>query len=186
MAMFEVVLRNSKSKQYYSMMLFIILLNIAVFIITFFYSQDQFIRTSAVMGAVLSLAALTVDLVMRNKGVDNIRLRNSAMVIAACTWIFIGNYWAFALCVLLLFLFSAAQRRLTVQVDQKFVLYPSFPARKIEWNELNNIILKDGLLTIDFKTDKLLQSEIIESPAGLNEGDFNEFCRKQLKQVSKV
>jgi len=162
-------------------MLFIILLNIAVFIITFFYSQDQFIRVTAVIGAVLSLVALVVDGAVRSKGVNNIRLRNSAMVIAACTWIFIGNYWAFALCVLLLFLFSAAQRRLAVQVDQKFVLYPSFPARRIEWSELNNIVLKDGLLTIDFKNNKLLQSEIIESSAGLNEQEFNEFCRKQLR-----
>jgi uncharacterized membrane protein len=181
MAMFEVVLRNTKSKQYYSMMLFIVLLNIAVFIITFFYSGDRFIRMAAVTGAVLSLIALLVDLAVRRKGVDNTRLRNSAMVISACTWIFIGNYWAFALCVLLLFLFSAARRRLAVQIGQKFVLYPSFPQRRIEWSELNNIILKDGLLTIDFKNDKLLQSEIIESSAGLNEQEFNEFCRQQLR-----
>lgn len=181
MAMFEVVLRNTKSRQYYSMMLFIILLNISVFIITFFYSQDKLTRAAAAMGAILSLAAMIVDLVIRNRGVDNTRLRNSAMVIAACTWIFIGNYWASALCVLLLFLFSAAQLRLAVQIGREFVLYPSFPQRRIEWKELNNIVLKDGLLTIDFKNDKLLQSEIIESSKGLNEGEFNEFCREQLK-----
>lgn len=179
--MFEIVLQNTKRKQYYSMMVFIVLLSIAVFFLSFYYSADRATRMAAMMGAVLTLAALLIDVWARKRGVDNTRLRNSPMGLASLTWLFIGNYWAFALSVLLYFLFTTAQRRLAVVVDKKFILYPSFPPKRIEWNELNNIVLKDGLLTIDFKNDKLLQSEIIESSKEINEQEFNDFCRAHLK-----
>jgi hypothetical protein len=39
------------------------------------------------------------------------------------------------------------------------------------------VILKDGILTIDFRNDKLIQQEISES---INEPEFNEFCRDSL------
>ena len=43
-----------------------------------------------------------------------------------------------------------------------------------EWDEFNNIILKDNLLTLDFKTNKLLQLNIVENK--VDENTFNTFC----------
>ena len=47
------------------------------------------------------------------------------------------------------------------------------------WSSLNNIILKDGVLTIDYKDNKVLQTEVNED-FYINEAEFNEFCRKKL------
>lgn len=43
-----------------------------------------------------------------------------------------------------------------------------------EWGELNNIILKDNLITFDFKNNKLLQLNITEN--NIDENSFNTFC----------
>ncbi len=181
MAKFEITLRNDKVKQYNSMALFIVLLNIAVFILTVFYSADEFTRNSALTGAVLSLLTLGVGWWMAKKGNADGKLKYLPLMIITIVWAMIGNWWAVVLCAMLTFLFATSQRRLQLGVDKNEVSYPSFPQRSIRWDELNNIVLKDGLLTIDFKNDKILQSEIIESSAGLNEQEFNEFCREQLK-----
>jgi hypothetical protein len=50
-----------------------------------------------------------------------------------------------------------------------------------EWNFINNIILKDGLLTIDYKNNKIFQKEIEEEVSPVLEEEFNEFCRLQLR-----
>jgi len=41
--------------------------------------------------------------------------------------------------------------------------------------------LKDGLLTIDFKDNKLFQKEIEEQVSPVLDSEFNEFCRSKLK-----
>jgi hypothetical protein len=56
--------------------------------------------------------------------------------------------------------------------------------RLIEWNELTNVIKKHDLLTIDFKSNKLLQVQIINDD-DINEEEFNLFCREQLIKQNK-
>jgi len=49
------------------------------------------------------------------------------------------------------------------------------------WGSFNNVILKDNLLTLDFRDNKLLQLEAHEN-AGIDEKQFNNFCAAQLTQ----
>ena len=58
----------------------------------------------------------------------------------------------------------------------------SVPKKHIEWSQLNNIILKDGLLTIDFKNNKFIQQFIDDTNTALNEQEFNDFCGQQLNK----
>jgi hypothetical protein len=66
--------------------------------------------------------------------------------------------------------------------DQEEIVVNSFPKKHINWDDLNNVIIKDGLLTIDFKNNKLLQKEIQSGSNVKDELDFNEFCRNRLLQ----
>ena len=95
-------------------------------------------------------------------------------------WILLEIYWV-AIAVLLFSLLQAiATRRLEVEVDKNRLLYPSYPRQQFIWNELNQVILKDGLLTIDLKNNKLIQQEIDESKQAIDQKEFNEFCTRQL------
>ena len=54
-------------------------------------------------------------------------------------------------------------------------------AKKYYWNNLANVILKDGLITIDSKNNKLFQKEARVDITEQYEAEINEFCRLQLK-----
>lgn len=50
------------------------------------------------------------------------------------------------------------------------------------WADIDNLILKDGLLTLDFKSNKLLQIEVVENTSGVDENEFNRFCTEHLNK----
>ncbi len=50
--------------------------------------------------------------------------------------------------------------------------------KKIPWQDIDNLILKDGLLSIDLKSNKLFQFDIVTND--ISEIQFNQFCLKQL------
>ncbi len=62
-----------------------------------------------------------------------------------------------------------------LNIEKKF-----FPAQKYKWNDLTNVILKDNILTLDFKSNKILQAEIENT--GFNEDAFNTFAKAQLNK----
>jgi len=64
--------------------------------------------------------------------------------------------------------------------DSEMIILNSFPQKQYDWNEINNIVLKDGLLTIDLKNNKLIQKEVNDEVLPSDEHDFNEFCRQRL------
>jgi membrane-bound ClpP family serine protease len=55
-----------------------------------------------------------------------------------------------------------------------------FPSRKYQWEAFSNIILKDNILTMDYKNNKLLQAEI--ETINVNEEAFNTFAKAQLNK----
>ena len=71
-----------------------------------------------------------------------------------------------------------------ITVAQTGISYPSFPVKSLDWNALNNIILKDDILTIDLNNNKVYQ-HLIDYPEGeISEADFNEFCHQQMQRSS--
>lgn len=48
------------------------------------------------------------------------------------------------------------------------------------WEEFDNIVLKDSLLTLDYKSNKLQQLEVDVSANPLNESQLNDFCKTCL------
>jgi hypothetical protein len=68
-------------------------------------------------------------------------------------------------------------------LDAEGITYNSFPQKKYTWQQLNNGVIKDGLLTIDCKNNKLIQQEINEEISVTLESEFNEYCREQLVKI---
>ena len=75
-----------------------------------------------------------------------------------------------------------AHKKLVVHVTNKTIVVPYILQKDVAWEEVNNVILKDGLLTIDFKNNKLFQHIILNSDEDISEKEFNEFCKEQLNK----
>jgi hypothetical protein len=65
--------------------------------------------------------------------------------------------------------------------DDEGVTINTFSKQYYPWSLINNVVLKDGLLTIDYKDNKLFQKEIEEKISPVLESEFNEFCRSKME-----
>lgn len=70
---------------------------------------------------------------------------------------------------------------LEIEFDENEVVIKRIFKTHKPWNFISNIILKDGLLTIDYKNNKIFQKEIADEVSPELEKEFNEFCRLQLR-----
>jgi hypothetical protein len=175
MQKFEIVLRNDKVNKLVLMNWLIILLNFLLLIyITILQASEK--NNYPFFGAALLLIIILFRLITGKKNRQYEKTEIIYFVIIA-TWLVSGFYWIALIDFILFILQIISKRKLIVNFDDDGIEYPSFPKKKIRWLDLNNVILKEGLLTIDLKDNRLFQNQII-SP--INEAEFNEFCRKEL------
>lgn len=174
----ELTLKNSKQKSYHVIGWLLAFMNVlAQFILTWAetYRQDR------IFVACIFLVMLLFIFVKR----EGFRVRKDSIalvyVLICALWIKWEVYWFAGLTALFYILYLYSTRKFEIIIARDAITYPSVPKRKIRWNELQHIILKDGILTIDLKNNKILQNEI-EEHTDLNEQEFNELCREQLKK----
>jgi uncharacterized protein YfaA (DUF2138 family) len=83
-----------------------------------------------------------------------------------------------------LFVTVVQRKKTTVVFSEKDVRVSGVLKTMIySWPELEHVILKDGLLSINFKSDKLIQAEIAEQAEVISEIEFNRFCAAQLQNI---
>ncbi len=105
------------------------------------------------------------------------------LVIAAIGWIGMTSLpWIGFFFFLAAFLEYQTKRPLEIGFDYDRVVINSLIKQKHEWSAFNNVVLKDGLLTLDFKNNRLLQQEVAdeEDEDDADEEEFNAFCRGRL------
>jgi hypothetical protein len=70
--------------------------------------------------------------------------------------------------------------------DEDEVAFNHFPSKHYSWNEIQNVILKDNIITIDFKNNRILQKETETDTKPELEKEFNDFCRQQLSMSALI
>ncbi len=183
MKQFEITLKNEKINQYNRIALFIIIINLALFVYLAVSTEIKSIRIAALIGASLITIVLFIDYFLLSfKNNQGTPYKLLAEYIIAMTWLQMGYWWIAIICFLLGSFYFVAKRPMLVSIIKEKIAYPSFPKRNITWSELSNIILKDGLLTINFKNNKFIQQFVDETKTVVNEQEFNDFCNQQLNK----
>ncbi len=179
MQQFKITLLNEKKSSYKKSLLVLIILNFFAFLFFAWISGDSDTRYKSIFASGCIAISLLLDLVLKNwKKAD---FKSAAIILAILFYIRLHYYWlAFAL-ILISLLFLLATRDLVVHVSDKAVYFPSLPRKVISWGQLNSILAKDGILTIDLKNNKLIQVHVDESKTSIIEKEFNDFCKKQLQ-----
>ena len=70
-----------------------------------------------------------------------------------------------------------------LKLDSSGLSLHTFYIKEYAWSDLQNIILRDGMLTLDLKTNKIFQATVIEQIPGDGEESFNIFCRAQMENI---
>jgi hypothetical protein len=180
---YSIVIANERYKTTKLVKFFFILLN-AFAIIYVSLATDQ---PKRMIWAILAIIVLIGSLFPRKNIINKLFARSS---IAAYIWLAIGwmaleNYWMLIAVIVFAAINSMLKERYEIKFFENLVTINTFPVKQIKWFELNNAMLKDRLLTIDFRNDKLIQSQIIQLESDADDEDqFNNYCQQQLKTHS--
>lgn len=178
MKKFEILLQNKKGKIYSTISTLIIVLNFVLFVYIGIAAKTNSLYPFA--GAALLLLSFLLQRVkIRSRG----NKFDFLFGIVIITWLFMQWYWPAIANLALYSLYSITARPFVVVVAQAGITYPSFPKKTYTWNDFNNVILKDGLLTIDFKDNKLIQQLVEPKSATVDEKEFNDFCTGVLRNA---
>ena len=178
MKKFVLVLKNDKRRSYQTITWMIIISNIALLILL---SVKGVFSGGDVIAIVFMIClAIFIPLYVKSK---DIKIETSIIFLILMTaWLTTGYWWV----ALINFVFEifqiAALRTLILKLDDEVIIYPSLPKKKIDWKELSNLILKDGLLTIDFKNNRIIQQQVADTSSTIDEKEFNDFCKQQLNK----
>ena len=178
MKQYDLVLKNEKERSYRRISLFIFIINF--FSILYLTYERNFTKWGPLILSILAAFAVFVSFYFKNK--------NERMMFTGAFFLFIlawqtAGFW---IPEILNFLFAIlnlyASQTPIVSINETDIIYPSLPKKKFSWQELTNLILKDGLLTIDLKNNRIIQQKIAETSSTVDEKEFNEFCRQQLNK----
>ncbi len=82
--------------------------------------------------------------------------------------------WLFFVFLLLTFLEYQAKYPLEIGFSPDKIVINSLLRKTFPWSAFNNVLMKDGLLTLDFKNNRLLQKQVDEEEDGdADEEEFN-------------
>lgn len=178
MQQFELILRNEKVKLYNRIAWIFLALNFAFFIVLLFSEVYRY-------PALAFIAALAVYLGMRRflyrKGRASALLDEFVFFIPAAGWLGMHSYFMGVGCLLMGILFRLSVQKITFVFGRGFVSKTNFPKKDFTWEAFTNVMLKDGLLTLDFKNNRLMQAPVENE---VSEQQFNAFAGEQLAKAT--
>lgn len=107
-----------------------------------------------------------------------------ALLIAALVWMKMPYYEGLSIILIILALMEyQAKYDLEIGFSEDHILFNNLFKKKIRWSSLQQVVLKDGILTLDFHNNKLWQKEVEEEDDfDADEDEFNIWCRQQLEK----
>lgn len=182
MRKFVFILKNEKLKNYLLISQLLVLFNLLGFVFLLINNEEGLGKNFVLLFSISITAAYIFFAVLKFvlKKIIPDFLHRIVFCLCASAWLKEG-YWLLSILLVVFVLFDIlAHRKLIVTITEKKIILPTVPKKEIEWTELNNLILKDELLTIDFKNNKLFQHIIFNSEDDIDEKEFNDFCKSRL------
>lgn len=172
---FDITFKNEKERTYLLIAFFFVVLH-ALFFIYLLFDENLWKRGvgGLVIIAIYSLYRLLISKTSHQKFFygEGIFFLFSMFFIFAEWWWLVGFEMIIStLC------FALLQKR-SIYFKSYVVELKTRPYKRYKWNELSNVVLKDNILTLDFKNNKLLQAEI--ATQNINEHVFNTFAIEQI------
>ncbi len=184
---YHLELAQPNYKSYKIITLFMAFLNAVSFIFYFLNAESSFLNMVSATGIIASVVLfyiVFIKLAVWKKGYKVVAL---ILILMAICWAFAGNFYFFFLFIILsLFSFISLQPTV-ILVNDEGIKYPSFPAKFYQWFQVNQVLIKDDVLSIDLIDNKFLQFLLpAESVSKIIIADFNSFCKTQVLASSTI
>ena len=183
---YVVILKRDSGKAIDFLSLLLCFFSVVSFLFVFFTAAHINYLLGFVAGYLLKGIVLN-GIIRRKKGVPV--YYKYYLLAAALGWLAMPvTPWLCVVLVFMAFLEGQAKYPLEIGFDQDRVVINTLIKQRHDWSVFNNIVLKDGLLTLDFKSNRLLQKEVAddEDEDDADEEEFNAFCRARLAAERSV
>jgi hypothetical protein len=180
---YRFILKDNNQKAYRGFTWFLFFLHLVAAGVIAFNAVDKRVKLSLYILMGIYLLAFVIYYLLREK-------KNAWPVFSAAMALLYAGFWVIYVGTTALLIFASVyffvtmvqQKKTTAGVSAAGVhLKRVFTTILYPWQQLDNVILKDNLLTIDFKSNKLMQAELEEGDVKTDEEGFNRFCRQQLQ-----
>jgi hypothetical protein len=109
---------------------------------------------------------------------------SKALLIAGLVWTRMPYFeWLVIVFAFLALLEYQAKRAPEIGFANDHIMINKLFRKKIRWEEIDNVILKDNILTIDFKNNRIMQREIDSGDNEASEEEFNEWVRNVRREA---
>lgn len=175
---FNIILPDEKNRTYRLVTVLIAILNAAGFVYMKSHVNSEGSNFLTLFGASILIGQIGNYLLYKKRRKTNSNLLLIAIVTASICWLFLGMIAFGLLNIIFVFLGFIAFRKLELKFFDDKIEFPTFPKKQFSWDELDNLVLKDGILTIDFRNNKLMQFTLNQTDnEDLNENAFNEYVK---------
>jgi hypothetical protein len=100
---------------------------------------------------------------------------------SAAAWMYFGNIWMGIFLLAFTLIGFVANKKSVIYFSDEGIVYPSFPTKKYAWNEVQQVLWKDDVLTIDLKNNTLMQFNIEKEFAiSFDFPLFNQWCSQKI------
>jgi hypothetical protein len=154
---FRFAIRNDKYRLYKRIASFIFFLNALAFGYVAANVTSRFSMLLLIVVSVLLIAYGSYCFFARN---TSDRSYIPLYIISALVWATeVQFYLASAILIVLMVMQILAQYKVYLEIDSSSLRIQTYTRRTIAWNEVGNLVMKDGLLSIDFANQKIMQVE---------------------------
>jgi hypothetical protein len=128
------------------------------------------------------LAAVVTFYKARQTGIAYYRI---ALLLSAVGWLYAieRNIWMAILYAIAGLIEKQVKFPEEIGFSEKEITFNTFPKKRLPWKDVNNALIKEGIITIDQKNNKLFQKEIDSGVSLQVEKEFNDFCEKQVQNA---
>jgi len=179
---YVVTLKNTSRKYIDRFSLLLLLISILLFLREQYLSPN--IKITYLFGSIAIAAIIGRNLYQQKKNALTVYY-SSALFIAAISWVTMPYLsWLFIPFALMGLFERQAKMPLEVGFSDASIVINTLIRKKYKWTDFSNIVLKDDLLTLDFKNNRLLQRETIDEEGDAEEDEFNLYCRERMTSGS--
>ena len=178
---YSIEIQDSKAATYKAVTFIIAVINLLAFAFLLFYTNVTWIKNIISIGFICSLMA--VFLIATKKFSHYLSNFPTEILFIICAIIFLitGNYLPGLLLMVCTLLSFVTSKRLVIKFTMEGIRYPSFPVKQFPWSGVDFVLLKDDILTLEMKNNRILQFTLEKHIAdAIDTNAFNAFCAAQL------
>jgi hypothetical protein len=178
---------QSGSKQLVKGLQLLLLLTNAAFLIILVLSVNHVMKIALLILPFFSLLLFYYawEKKKNNRQVTQTKLLLVLGLSFAINWL-ANFYWIPGLGMIVIsYLFLQAIRPTTILFSNAHVKLHTFPIHLYSWKEIDQVILRDEILTLNFIDNRFIQHQI-HLPQDFNTDQFNHFCVLHLESVHKL